>query len=628
MRKLTALFLGAMLVIAATFPASAQDAPGARISVSSVQTETFPQVSLAFEAYTPEGAFIAGLALDQVIVMEDGQPRPVDTLEEQTRPVQWVVAVNPGLPLAFQDANGVSRYERVQQALQDWAVTHPAGLADDMSLASANGAVFPHGAVADWVAAFLGMELDLRNNAQPTLQTLSFALDLAQDAPPQPEMKRAVLFVTPHMEQDQLDSLDSLLARALQSDISISVWMVDSSAYFAHSSAATFQNLAVQTGGNFYPFDGGGALPNPEEFLDKLRHTYALTYTSGLNTPGEHTLTLQITAGETRADSPPQAFSLDIQPPNPVLVSPPAQIIRQTPEDDKYNLEAMSPAAQPLEMLIEFPDGHDRRIVRTALYVDGQLAAENTTEPFETFTWDLSGYAESGGHTLQVEAEDELGLSRISMGVPVQVTVIQPPSGLRALLDQYSQYLAVGAAGLAGLVLLLILTSSRRRGLALARRRDERARYNDPVTQPVAVAQDGRKQPGRLPWSRRPKLADAPAYLVRLGPDLEPATGKPIPLNVRELTLGTDPVQSLHVLDHPSIAPLHARIRQNDEGDFIISDQDTVAGTWVNYEAITREGYRLQHGDVIHFGQLIYRFNLRKAPPKAEPRITYLDRDG
>ncbi|MEW5829265.1 MAG: FHA domain-containing protein [Chloroflexota bacterium] len=628
MRKLTTLFLGATLVISATFPASAQDAPAARLSVSSVQTGSFPQVSLAFEAYTPEGAFIAGLAPDQVIVLEDGQPRPVSSLEEQTRPVQWVVAVNPGLPLAFEDANGVSRYERVRQTLQDWAVTHPASLDDDMSLASANGAVFSHGPVADWVAAFLGMDLDAANTL-PTLQTLSFALDLAQDAPPQPDMRRAVLFVTPHMEQDQLGSLDSLLARALQSDTSVTVWMVDSSAYFAHSSAATFQNLAVQTGGNFYPFDGGGALPNPEEFLDKLRHVYALTYTSGLNTPGDHTLTLQITAGEIRAESPPQAFTLDIQPPNPVLVSPPARITRQTPEDDKYNLEAMTPAAQPLEMLVEFPDGYERRIARTALYVDGQLAAENTAEPFETFTWDLSAYAESGEHTLQVEAEDELGLSRISMGVPVQVTVIQPPDGLRAFLDQYSQYLAVGAAVLAGSVLLLILTSSRRRGLALARRRNERALYNDPVTQPVALQQDGgRKQPGRLPWSRRPKLADAPAYLVRLGPDLEPATGNPIPLNVRELTLGTDPVQSLHVLDHPSIAPLHARIRQNDEGDFIISDQDTVAGTWVNYEPITREGYRLQHGDVIHFGQLVYRFNLRKAPPKAEPRITYLNRDG
>jgi hypothetical protein len=627
MRKLTTLFLGAILVIFTTFPAVAQDAPAARISVSSIQTDDFPQISLSFEAYTPEGAFITGLTLGQVIVLEDGQARQVDILEAETRPVQWVVAVNPGMPLAFQDANGVSRFDRVQQTLQDWAVTHPAGLADDMSLASFDGAIFSHGSVAEWGVALQGTGIDLRNTP-PTLQTLSVALDLAQDTPSQPGMRRAILFITPHMEQDQLGSLDSLLARALQSDTSISVWMVDSNAYFAHSSAATFQNLALQTGGNFYPFDGGGALPNPEEFLDKLRHLYSLTYTSRLNEPGDHTLSLQIAAGEVQAESPPQTFSLDLQPPNLILVSPPAQIIRQTPEEDKYNLEAMSPVEQPLEVVIEFPDGYTRRIVRTALYVDGQPVAENTTEPFETFTWDLRPYLESGGHTLQVEVEDELGLSRISMGAPVQVTVIQPPTGLRAFLDQYSQYLAVGAAVLAGLVLLLILTSTRRRGLTLARRRNERALYNDPVTQPVALQQDGRKQPGRLPWARRSKLGDAPAYLVRLGPDLEPATGNPIPLNVRELTLGTDPVQSLHVLDHPSIAPLHARIRQNDEGQFLISDQDTVAGTWVNYEAITREGYRLQHGDVIHFGQLVYRFNLRKPPRKTEPRITYLTRDG
>jgi pSer/pThr/pTyr-binding forkhead associated (FHA) protein len=75
------------------------------------------------------------------------------------------------------------------------------------------------------------------------------------------------------------------------------------------------------------------------------------------------------------------------------------------------------------------------------------------------------------------------------------------------------------------------------------------------------------------------------------------------------------------VLDDPSISPLHARIKRNGEGAFHIYDHGSVAGTWVNYEPVTREGRRLAHGDRIHFGQLMYRFDLNQPPAEPEPKI-------
>jgi pSer/pThr/pTyr-binding forkhead associated (FHA) protein len=50
-------------------------------------------------------------------------------------------------------------------------------------------------------------------------------------------------------------------------------------------------------------------------------------------------------------------------------------------------------------------------------------------------------------------------------------------------------------------------------------------------------------------------------------------------------------------------------------------DQNSTAGTWVNYEALTDKPQGLQHGDIIHLGQLSYRFMLRKPPEKPKPRI-------
>jgi predicted component of type VI protein secretion system len=101
----------------------------------------------------------------------------------------------------------------------------------------------------------------------------------------------------------------------------------------------------------------------------------------------------------------------------------------------------------------------------------------------------------------------------------------------------------------------------------------------------------------------------------------EPASALPIPILEKEMTFGTDPVQCKYVLDDPSISPLHARIKQTPDGNFLIYDHGSVAGTWVNYEPITRDGRHLEHGDRIHFGQLMYRFDLSQPPADVEPKV-------
>jgi hypothetical protein len=116
-------------------------------------------------------------------------------------------------------------------------------------------------------------------------------------------------------------------------------------------------------------------------------------------------------------------------------------------------------------------------------------------------------------------------------------------------------------------------------------------------------------------------LQDAPAYLTRLGSNGEPVTGHPIALVEKEITFGTDPVEAMYVLDHPSIAALHARIQHKEGGDFRLLDNGTVAGTWVNYEPVPQNGCILKHGDVVNFGQLMYRFTLKNSPAEPEPKI-------
>ncbi|MBV5337377.1 MAG: FHA domain-containing protein, partial [Deltaproteobacteria bacterium] len=68
--------------------------------------------------------------------------------------------------------------------------------------------------------------------------------------------------------------------------------------------------------------------------------------------------------------------------------------------------------------------------------------------------------------------------------------------------------------------------------------------------------------------------------------------------------------------------------RQTEDGGFLLLDTGSIAGTWVNYDPIPREGYRLVHGDMVNFGHLMYRFTLRALPVTSKPTITVQNIEG
>jgi hypothetical protein len=568
-------------------------------------------------------------------VYEDGTPRSLDALAESEPPVQMVVAVNPGPALAVRDANGVARFTFVVEALSAWVNALPADSPDDLSLISLSGSLINHASPRDWLVSLQSFKPDFRNTT-PNFQTLAIALDTAAATTKQPGMKRAVLFITPHMDGPSIDNaMPPLIQSAVDKKIRVFVWFVDAENFNESPSANAFRALAAQTNGAFFAFSGAETFPDLNEYLAPLRHIYALTYTSGLTTAGSHSLGLYVEGPEGRIPALDQSFEVDIQPPNPIFVAPPLQITRQPPAEDPYNPDILNPTRQELEIIIEFPDGHPRDLTRSTLFVDGEIVAENTAAPFDKFVWDLSAYNQTGQHEIVAEVEDVLGLSKSNLAVPVTLTVKPAPRGLRPFLARYRSYVVLGAIGLAGVALVAILLRGRRRGTSTIDRIEIRRQLEDPLTQPVPAVTEptvpaARKSktqprkplaPGWVP-ARQKRVPDAPAYLVRLTHNGEPASGTPIPIAEKELTLGTDPVQSMHVLDDPSIAPLHARIKQNGEGLFMIYDHGSIAGTWVNFEPITRDGRRLQHGDRIHFGQLLYRFDLKQPPAESEPKVS------
>lgn len=635
MRKLFLSIFALSLIWGFVVPARAQQ-NSASVILYNVDTSAFPTVTGLVDVFDPQKIFASGLKPEAVSVIENGQPLPVDSLTETAVPLQLAVAVNQGEALDVRDANSISRFQRVAQVIVQWAQSRPPDLPDDLSLVSQAGPVINHAKAEEFIVGLNGFQPDMRT-ATPNLQSLATALDVVSAQTPRLGMKRAVLFITPQMQDPNLAaSIEPLIQRAIQGNIRVFVWYVDANTTFTNTSAAIFNNLAIQTGGSMFQYSGVERFPDPEAYFSGLRRIYLLSYTSRLTSSGEHALAVQANLPTLGAvTSAEQRFTLDIQPPNPFLVAPALQVTRQAPADDPFNTEILLPETLEMEIIVEFPDGHPRALTRTTLYVDGAIADENTSEPFDKFTWDLTAYSISGEHQVVVEAVDALGLSRTSMPVPITVTVIKPPSGPAALLAKYRTPITFGSIILAGLVLFLILLSGRVRLPTLRRVREERRAQNDPLTQPIPAAVEEpitapeakkktqkRRTPSKKTGADSKSGVEAAASLIRLNPDGQFAAVPPIPLAEKEIVLGTDPVQCTLILDDPSLSPVHARIRQTDDGGYLLLDNNSIGGTWVNYEPVQREGYRLAHGDMVNFGQLAYRFMLKTPPPKSSPKVT------
>lgn len=625
--------LGVTLLVLLASPSSwahAQPGQEQRVVLAAPDASKFPTIQFQFEAYDAEGAFIDTLQAEDVAILEDEKELSPAGLQKLQPGLQFIVAVNAA-PIMENHFNGVSRYEAAQATLSTWSKAQPFSTPDTFSLATNTGIQASQlSDPTEWTNAILSYQPDLLK-ARPNLNSLTQAIDLAGDGGP--ERKRILLYITPTLAPALLDNLPAQTQRAVQLGLRVFVWLVAPPAAANDLKQQPLRDLAGQTGGALFLFTGREQLPDPETLLKPQRSLYRAQYTSAVQTSGEHNLAIRLRAPGGAIRSEVQAFSIQVQPPNPLFVTPPAQVERGWVKGSNSFETTLQPESIALQTLVEFPDGHPRPLRYTRLYVDGQMVAENQAEPFNAFRWDLRQYTTSQRHLIQIQAEDILGLSKRSAEIPVDFVVAEPEQRpLGNILSDQRFYL--GLALLASALLAAL-------GVLLWRRNQQPASYQDPVTQPVNIRQErslsprrAAAEPGSQPVTTAPAnqgAADrpswphirvgqlAPARLVPLGSD---APASSIALTYQEMTFGSDPQLSVHVLTDPSVSPLHARLRQTPEGGFILADAGSVAGTWVNYAPVSKQGTGLEHGDLVNFGRSRFRFELANPPASRQIQVT------
>jgi hypothetical protein len=637
--RITVGLILVILLAVSAIPALAAD--GGNIIVTPPITTRFPEISFFIKPFKADGAFIDDLLPTQIQVQEDGKAFPAATLEKIQPGIQLTVALNTAAYMVTQE-DGKATFQKIIASLVSWAQAQPQDTPDTFNLAT-NAGIKLTGSKdpLEWVKALQDFQPDPTNN-QSSLKSLTDALDLTTSPAAQANVKRAILYITPLPTAANLLALPNLAQRASQQGVTVFVWVLAPENNGSPASVVSLQDMADHTGGKVIYLGDDAANPQVEDLLMPMRYMYSLTYRSGLSQGGSHTLSVHILRSDFDGISPEQAFSLDIEPPNPMFLAPPQLIQRKLIKDSTQKKSSLEPVRSSIQILIEFPDNHPRPLSQTRLYVDGVVVAKNTAEPFDRFDWPLDSYIETGKHLLKVEAIDSLGMSHTSIESPVEIDVEKPASIFSRLEEVPWQKVGIWAAALAAALAVagvLVFVGRKRKAIlesatpvrppaSTAMKSKPRNRFNDPVTQPVPIAQDAPRKAGdhlSANWPRAASNAAVPARLVGIAEAGSPIPRATILLTRPEITLGSDPKQAIQVLDNPSVDGLHARLFQSPEGDFYIADAGSVAGTWVNYAPVAREGVRLEHGDLIHLGRVSYRFELTNPRRIRQPVATAID---
>jgi predicted component of type VI protein secretion system len=131
----------------------------------------------------------------------------------------------------------------------------------------------------------------------------------------------------------------------------------------------------------------------------------------------------------------------------------------------------------------------------------------------------------------------------------------------------------------------------------------------------------------RSAWKSRlhfPQRAVPPKIYALLVPQSESSQEQPaLPIVISnvEVAFGRDPLLAEQIIDDPSLDGLHARLKRQPDGTFRLSDVGSISGTWVNYTPVPQDGVCLEHGDMIHFGRMSFRFQIREPKQVRKPVI-------
>ncbi len=385
--------------------------------------------------------------------------------------------------------------------------------------------------------------------------------------------------------------------------------------------AQKLEGLAQKTGGQFAYYDSAAALDELYTLLDSHRTQYELSFRSTQSTTSERTITVSANPPDPAAPPASQAYKVTPAPPTILFTAPTADaVFTRTAATYNADLNAVEPTTTVVLAQVNWGDQVPRQIRRAKLLVNGELQGPELTDPGNqlSFPWDLSTYQTPGVTVpLQIQVEDELGLTATSEALLVSVDMVIPAipgicdakTGLeRTWCEAYRDYSGLIAAIPGTIALIIAIPTLIIAVVAFRFRRN----IGDAVE---AVTNTMRN-------TLRFRAMTVKAYLIAMD-GLTDAGRSTFPI------YGTTPIGRdkrvsellFHQADEKSpISGLHCTIL-DDAGEFKIRDEGSTNRTFVNGIEISEDETSLHDGDEIEVapverGGIRFTFRLASADGK------------
>jgi hypothetical protein len=460
--------------------------------------------------------------------------------------------------------------------------------------------------------------LDKVNNltANPTTPSnpaegISHALEeLATSQAHSTSMVQAIIVISPG-RVGTLDQVNSLVAKAVKQKVTIHSLMVN----YPPADSSQIQRLAQRTNGLYSYYQGERSLTDILSWVSKQRTQYTFQYRATSKSANERQVTLRTKGTGLGQESDTKSYAMNLLPPLVEVVSPinDEEFFRRAQSPDQ-NPDEISETDTTIKARVTFPDGFTRKISSAQLWLDGALSGPAITDISDpnniTFPWSLRSYRDNGTTLAQIEVQvqDEIGVSSTSNPVTVKITVViptatpsvtatpPPPENCKdkqggsywlcmvlGWLKEYANLLALGIALIT--LALVILFRGRLAGAAV--------QVGDAVRQTIA----------RI---TRPPQTEIGGYLTVLrGAEDLPRSRFPLYLNT-VTPIGRDKRQAELVFDENAersvISRIHCEITEAS-GRFTIRDLGSSHGTFINGNRLPELGVlELNDGDQIELG--------------------------
>jgi hypothetical protein len=402
---------------------------------------------------------------------------------------------------------------------------------------------------------------------------------------------QAIIVFSGSMFVDKKYPLKTIADKAKAMGVAVHTVLVRSSL----AQQETLQSLADQTGGHFYYLDS----ESPSSFsglksrLMGIRNQFILTYRSPNAESGTRVISVTLAYGQGEKPALAQ-YTIDLKPPAAVILSPGND---QSVRPEKYKPTG-NPQATPVSGIvvtgsISWPDGHPRIIKQAKLLVNGNPEAtlDGPTDQL-TFVWNPSKENSSGPVTLQIQIEDELGLTGLSDQIVVRITSGAAFSFCKA--GSSSPLCNLSASNLLPYLSILIALA------AVALVVVFRTQVAGTAGEVAGAATDFFQEMGEtLRFKNRP--GSAKAVLVDL--DGNTGTGRTSfnlfgTTSIGRSKKNADLVFQVNQSDSP-ISRLHCTILEED-GSFFVRDNQSANGTYLNgLRMVPMDRYPLKEGDEI-----------------------------